>query len=482
MFPDIISNLPITGQQADEIFKNIHVDRYGCDSTWMATLRCLLYKRTDAEFSFEEERFDLDRSIPQNAAYLLNGSFTHPSFPNKIMFMYVSRACDEQKMLFDMLDSEENGIGKHFGMKKLADVSAFISTKAKCNVYINEENNSAFIIMASRRLPHRRLLQSLIPRLIPGLFKDNPITELEYNLLSSLRDTNPDAYIKAVNDIWRGFDLDSVIITSSVVRAMRGYREREVALLKTQIQEIMMQMNNLLDRYQNYLSEKDTLTTRLVGAEVRTSQEDGDPALVEYLVHNRDSIAIVGGNDRGIDIEINSYITNYDPDMFETMINNERSSLSRIRLSHCDDRFRDNETRKKFLFEIFGSEPTLKVRSCGFYRLDFAGGVRSESGRAYGANCKDRIPNPHLQMHSCLGDHARYIMDCLNSGNNIGAIEQCRASASSVNIGEGITFIPFLQNILESDEAIIELPDKRNVTSAQALDWLIENKWNGEMK
>ena len=97
-------------------------------------------------------------------------------------------------------------------------------------------------------------------------------------------------------------------------------------------------------------------------------------------------------------------------------------------------------------------------------------------GYNFPASCKNEVPNPHLQYHACLGDNARYIREPLRRGDIVTAIEQCIASAGSVNIDEGVSVGPFVRDILKSNIAPFELPDGRRVNAAKALEWIEQER------
>ena len=127
---------------------------------------------------------------------------------------------------------------------------------------------------------------------------------------------------------------------------------------------------------------------------------------------------------------------------------------------------------KKLLDAIFGDEPVLRVKICAYYDMDVRGDVDSMRRYRFQPNCNDYMPNPHLNHYNCLGNHRRYINDRLTDGDVVGAIEQCIASAKSLNIGEGATMEYFLHDLFQTSRKIIELPDHTSVNPSEALKWL----------
>ena len=168
-------------------------------------------------------------------------------------------------------------------------------------------------------------------------------------------------------------------------------------------------------------------------------------------------------------------LSNYDPDRYAVYSRNERSSL--FGYLSVDSNFKkDLDKTRTLLNEVFSSDPVIKVHMCGYYRIVISGSVDTSHGYMYPPSCKDEVPNPHLQYHSCLGDNGRYILEPLKNGDLITAIEQCIVSAGSVNIDEGVSVGPFVRDILKNSIAPFELPDGRRVNAAKALEWIEQER------
>lgn len=128
---------------------------------------------------------------------------------------------------------------------------------------------------------------------------------------------------------------------------------------------------------------------------------------------------------------------------------------------------------------IFSNDPQFAIRMCAFYEIDMStASVGVISGYDYGdARTKKYIPNPHLQRHACLGSYREPIRENLRRNNIIGAIQQCAASAGSVNLQEtNMTFKPFMASVFKSNNKILVDNEGNEYTVKEAIQKLKETK------
>ena len=91
------------------------------------------------------------------------------------------------------------------------------------------------------------------------------------------------------------------------------------------------------------------------------------------------------------------------------------------------------------------------------------------------------MPNPHINRYSCLGNYVRTINELLKDRNYIGAIEQCSASAKSLNFGDSTVMHEFMRFMYSSgNRTFIELSDGTTVSPINAIKWLKEQENNDE--
>ena len=130
------------------------------------------------------------------------------------------------------------------------------------------------------------------------------------------------------------------------------------------------------------------------------------------------------------------------------------------------------ELRRKIMDAIFSDDAVLKVKMCSNYIIDLRGTCDATAGYRYGDEFIGYIPNPHIHRFACLGNYKPYINRAIRDGNLIGAIEQCVTSAKSLNFTEAHTVRYFLNDLFTSRYKVIVLPDGKEVTPVEALEYL----------
>ena len=229
-------------------------------------------------------------------------------------------------------------------------------------------------------------------------------------------------------------------------------------------------MRSLMEEYSNIIDRIDDMNLREAGLRQLIDGADEESELVDYFQANK-SLIPIGTEGTRFRFIVKSYLDSFDPEQYIAMAKRDRSHMFEG-YTVRNETFRGRMPRKKLMDAIFSEEPLMRVKMCAFYVIDTRGSVDSRSGYTYPPECSDRIPNPHLQYHDCLGNHARFIMERLKDGDTIGAIEQCVSSSKSVNLGEGITVTKFLSDLFNSNAKVIELNDGTSVTPVEALRWL----------
>lgn len=474
------SNISITS--ADPVFDFLKVFSDVSDWTLEATLRALLYGRTD-------ETVNIRVCTAQSSIRSIVGAGdpdycvireaiksdivdTYANFPG--LYIWGWRDTGEAKKVFDWV--EKNFIDAFPGFRELADMRMYIkrSINGDAHVYINEESRVTHVFCRDVSWITLRILQSLAPRFLPWYFADHPLTELEVDLARSTSEEKPDKYLAALDTIFVQKGIRNVILcerlkdltTSSVHAALEQTRGR----LKENEEKIQDNMSD----YEVLIKQRDELNFLMAGYETRLANADDGSEIADYISRSK-AIEIVRVNSSIIEFIVHTCLSNYDPDRYAVYSRNAHSSL--FGYLSADSNFRkDLDKTRTLLNEVFSPDPIIKVHMCAHYRINMVGNVDTSMGYIFPASCKNEVPNPHLQYHACFGDNARYIREPLRRGDIVTAIEQCIVSAGSVNIDEGVSVGPFVRDILKSNIAPFELPDGRRVNAAKALEWIEQER------
>ena len=168
---------------------------------------------------------------------------------------------------------------------------------------------------------------------------------------------------------------------------------------------------------------------------------------------------------------VRTYLTNFDPDMYERVANNPESSLY-ARLPR-DVKFEDYHM---LLDEIFLKEK-LRLKVGAKIQL---GVDNSERTALSGRNGLDRylehscLPNPHIQNWNCFGNNQAVILDLIKNCDFVGALAQVIGSVGNLNFADGVVTPDFTYDLLNRDYNIecIEFPDGECLTARDAIERL----------
>lgn len=482
MFTRSINRLSLTSNIADELFPNIYGDSFYDDISFVATLRALIGSRIAKD--------DFLRLSVVNRSYreaFLNDytdevkirQLTEEIDSNRILIHGISGSKNTIDTLFSVLDSTFVQV-VHPHYIELGDLRMFVAKQAKMRFYINEQNKSVvvFVENLNHRLYH--YIQSLISRLVPWYFKDNPLTEEERNLVKSLILNQSTTYVSLIENFASKYDFRSKKIENMLKGFETMARRRRLDTVQYDIGRNEQNIRRNVEQYQSYISHRERLMVEKAGLLALINDVSNDSEMAEYFICNK-HLEPISVDNSSLEFIVNCHLENFDPEMYERLARN-RDGYIYTGYHIGNNIFVSAEVRKKFLDAIFSDEPLLNVKMCAYYRIDLSGSVETESNYSYPEECMDRIPNPHLQRYSCLGQQKPLIEEYLRNGNNIGAVEQCVCSAKSINIGEDVTFRPFLEILFSSDcKKVIELPDGTSCTPTEALKWLELNESTTEV-
>lgn len=374
---------------------------------------------------------------------------------------------------------EEHFLEVHPDFVRINKVTDFFKKSFRAICYIRPSLKQVVLFLPKITVSQMHFLQCAIPAMFPWYFpEERGLSAEEMNIFKALEKTSYTDYIDALNVISAKYDFRSIFIKetlkgceSIVERRRKGELERNIDQISGNIRE-----------YMRYLSEKLQLKNRyeteLLGVITKINSTNGESELCDYFCCNK-SIELVNLNGTEITFYVKDYIDYYDEDLASRVINNSNS------LAYKDDcgRYYDQnrvEGMKKLLTEIFINKK-LRVRTCAAYYLSLDGGCGAI--RSYGFDptvLKSYIPNTHIQQYECMGGYTRIVSELAQERKHVECIEQCIASARSLNFGDGIVFRQFMRSLYEADSSkkFIELPDKSCVSVSDAIKWVEANHDN----
>lgn len=489
MFSKIITQTPMTSPPANEYFRNrITGELINGDVSFLSTLRALI-----------------DRRIPKDEPIFLKygrSSYQKSGLSDISERDAVKLICDEIVTNcntlyihnFSRMDGGESNnaymdiIEKKFedvytGWGRVEKVTAFYRKVFRAICFINPEQKTSVVFVDlstdSTPLDMRRLhyLQCGIFAFLPWYF--NPadgVTDLERELIDSLRDKSEGPYLSCLAKIADAFDFRS----SSIRRMLDGFESRyernRCDQIKSELDRIRRQINSLNQQFAEVLEKKRDYETDLLGLETKIAAGDGESEVMDYFLANKNMILRqVSGT--VMEFVVKSDLEFFDEDIAARYLNNDGSFFYRYT---GRDVF-TKENVRMLMNEIF-VEQRLKIRFCAAYRFRIEGNVDGISDYgSYDAECSDCTPNPHIDRYACIGDYARLIDNFLAERDYIGALEQCRASCRSLNIADAPVMDEFMKRICgqasrNKNMRCIVLPDGSVVEPKDAIKWLLNEK------
>lgn len=499
MFNKTLSGLTLTKQVADGLFQNINGQNYRGDTSFLATLRALMYERVPKEESIllriSNSRYrknEIDGASPKDCvrAFLRNSDIMS-AVPGILQIHTFEGDEDDNAANFGAIDRGGVKAALGDGFTALPDVDKFLEQngRVRARVYISEERKSALIFVEKLEIKRWHLLQSLIPRYFPWYMRENPLNEEEIALIRSLTKRYAPDYTELIERFAKRFDFR----TQAVRNMLRGF---ENAFEKDKLREVRNQISHNrnrideLDRqFRNLYVQIADLTTQELGliAKIRDGVDDGeDTEFMEYFLCNK-SLNLVHVHDGEIEFIVQTTVSSYDPEVVETALEKFGRSFF-YRHYETDGKYQNKEMtdeRIRRLIKALFLDEVLKLRVCAAYRLNFSNG--SFAGLSHyefpPEILMDHTPNQHIQYYGCLGNNRRPIERAMLDRDYVGAVSNCCASATNINFTEANTGTFFMQKICANDVGkIIQMPDGTTATPLDAVKWLEEQDAEKEKK
>lgn len=356
---------------------------------------------------------------------------------------------------------------RYTGFETFPAVEKFIKDRLEQTVYVRifpKENAVVlFIEKLSTELWH--LMQSFISRYFE-IFKTKPLTEKELDFVRSLTLRGPSNYLQYLDELTDTEEFRRYSLKIQLDRFEKQVFERKLESAKNDIARVQGEIDRLMTQYRDAIAKQLEAKIRYEGLQVMTENTEEKTELQEYLIDNK-NLTKVAINGSSITFVVKTYLIPYLMDSWDSM--SKRGEI----FKGFSGEFKDPANAKLLLDAIFSYDHTLKLRMCAYINLDYLMcTVKSGSNYDY-SNIKDYIPNPHLFYHNCFGQNGPDILDQINMGDPIGAIECAINCVKHVNIDEwSMTFKPFLNNLMKFNGKCIVTEDGQEMTVTEALHYL----------
>lgn len=353
-------------------------------------------------------------------------------------------------------------------IQEVKDIGAYLSDKykvyqdaaARITIVQLQQSGGGFCGSA-----FYRRFASAMPRLLPWLFKDYPLTpdELNYFRALSTPDTSSESLARMMEALYNKTDLPSRAVDKAIESLFKGTIDNRKKDLKRRIENLYCDLKETRARISLIFTDITHANCELTGLDSK-DESAFITELKDYLRAQKG--IIVNSNGESLLLTITTFLSNYDPDDVETFIFNTDRPYQ--------DFTGEQEHDVRILFRAVFIDHIFKIKLAATYRLDYNCHVTAMSS-ATNMNSVQAVPNPHINHHSCLGNYEPMLEDAEDRRDFITAIAICQQSAGSMNLVETISTKYFFDDFAaayHNDIPVILTDTGESITPKQAIEQL----------
>lgn len=495
MFRQSISSTPFVSEYADALFPKIKGEHFQSDVSFLSTMRALLAPRMkdgdSVNLKFTQATFDTNEANHPKETIEAALAGTNIGKPGQFIICNLRGDKDSNSAIIKMI--KKNFCKIYTTFREVNKIEEFYAQSFDC-VGFNDPTNKSVVIFVSRmtlRILH--YLQPSIAVIMPWMFNEGgpDLSEGEWALITPLceKDTDDEGnpidrqgeYMEAIGNLAKKYDFNKARIT----KLLDGYETR---MKQNEINSIQANINNIDRSIENYNNEimgklraREDYLIRLHGLKYGIDGEKGKNELLDYFLSNK-SVYLESVNGDTIYFSVRTYLTYYNEDALKSILRNTRGPIQEFAR---DSSSRMSAEDMKRLLRATLLDHKIRMRFCAAYSFSVSSGVNAQRDHQYPEEFKTYMRNPHIDRHNCLGNYRTALAECMKKADYIGTIEQCVASAMSLNVLESASFDPMIKRLYDRNyqyRKCFELPDGKVVTPEDALAWLDKEEQNEKKK
>lgn len=483
MFRQIINQNPFLSQEANYCFGNITADSFDGDYSLVSTLRALVAPRMEDgdeiqayfEYHSYSKSFVGSRSV-DSIVKELRSPGDEEYFCSKGGFIYIHDLNGTQVDNYAVLEAVKSGFTDVYnGWVQLERVTAFYRKEFYVLCFVNTEAKCVEIFVDNLDVRKLHYLQCSIVAFLPWYFDaQKGISEEEMELIQSLKEKkSSERYLNALNKIAEQYDFRSIKIKRMLDGFETRFERRECDRLTADIESKDRQIRQYNDAIADLLQTKNDLNIRLMGLQAKIASGSGESEVMDFFLRSR-NLDVTSVSNTALNFVIKDYLEFFDEDLAERVINNKDSVVYFPNYRDLSGRV-SFEDMKLLMTAIF-IDQTLRIKVCAAYKLVLGKEVVGTSGYDFMYGYEEYMPNPHIQIHGCLGNYRPKINEFILRSDYIGAVSQCVASCKSLNFGDSVVMGEFMESLYGTRTSLnnkcIELPNGSTVTPKEAIAWL----------
>ena len=485
-FRQILRDVILASPEADELFPRITGYKgVNNDVSFVATLRAALPKRMSEDDELHHIYYTYnDTSNPPTAKarakeYIDGILRIKPEEFTKGTFCVLDfniHNDESRKKIMDFV--EKNFLDCYPGWERTTKPEEFFSHTFRTLCFTNPETKCTIIFCEYLDIRRYHYLQCAIPVMLPWYYATNKATQDEIDFFKTLFDyPDSSAYLQKIKEIASGYDFRTARVRRLLKDFETKYERQRAQLVENNIADY----DRSIERYKNSIAdtlrERHRLEIELLGLKCIIHDNGENSEIMDYFISNT-SVNLKNCGDDDLTFVATDYVSYYDEDELIELLENSCSTIYEPEDISTDE-WLPTEDVEAFFRAVF-IDQKLKIKFCAAYTIYLHGSVEGIKGYDYDYNdeCLGCMPNPHIDYYRCLGSHECEIITFLQNRDYIGAIEQCIASAKSLNFTDITVINRFIGNLYgrngEHKARCVELPDGNILTMKEAIKWLKE--------
>ena len=311
----------------------------------------------------------------------------------------------------------------------------------------------------------KRLYQAIafLPRLLPGLFAESPVSETELALLKAASEADCDTIEKILETLYKESELCGVrqkqqlhnVISHRLSAELRKARDEATAAE----QRASAHLQQYINQSQAAMSQK--ILAEDLERRFEAMTEDVDEVLA-FIGSNKAVAVNIEGSTMLLDVT--GPLSNFDPDAYRVLRDKP--------FAHFRENILGSQEDALLFFDALFLEESIQVIFSARYAIEPCNGVKGRLCVVTPA----AVPNPHIQYHQCLGQYRGDMQEALSRSDFVGVISLCVASGLSLNVPESATCGRFVQDVTGGSHKAVLLPDSEMVSYKAAVAWLKQQK------
>lgn len=473
MFSNPIYETSLTSEAANRLFSNLDAIS-SMDASFISTLRVLLHKRLPQDEYVHLNCRNLHYSA-QDISVASIASCMNNFAPNSILqttskghgitIVYTTSPDAGERML--EIVKAHAGIGKRYmsNYKRCDDLQVFYARTFKALFYTDDTERNTVIFAEKLELKHFHIMQMTIPRYLPLLFDDSPLTDDEVKLLTSTGSKKSDDYMSCIESFAKEIDMRSEIIRCKLAGFETGFERMRADELRNEIDIYQGEYDMYLSKMREAAEKIQTHKYTLAGLECAINKYSGDSELMEYFMCNK-NLSIMNVAGLTITFVAHGYSDIYDEDAFDTYAENlDGYFYNGINPDIAVEQMEN-------LYRAIFNEGKYKLRICAAYTVNMQTGLKAIKNYAFPHESKTYFPNPHIQQFGCIGSYAGRFQEYLAKRDYVGAIDQAVVSARNLNFYDSAPISRFAYEFSHTSIKCLEKPDGTLLTPIEAINEL----------